>query len=152
MRAIGTAGTIGTIGTMWPPSSRSLNLQLEIFFHHLPAIASGASDDRIRRMRGDPDLIQSLYWRPISRELFHRSIGTHLFGGLACHPNRTSPHMGPAAGDIEWIHCDFHFDVIVSEIRSVAPPDPQNRLHETIFELHPVFGPLASKLKRHRHE
>src|SRR5262245_947635 len=124
---------------MWP-SSRSLNLQLEIFFHHLPAIATRSGNDGVRGMGGDSDLIKPLYGRAISRELFHRPIGAHLSGGLACHPNRTAPHMGPAAGDIEWIHRYLHLDVIVREVGGVAPPDRQNRLHETILELQPVFG------------
>src|SRR5262245_55503062 len=125
MSSIGTAGTIGTIGTMWR-SSRSLNLQLEIFFHHLPTIATRSSDDGVRGMCGHSDLVESLYWRAISRELFHRPLGAHLFGDLACHPNRTAAHMGPAAGDIEWIHRYLHFDVIVRKVGGIAPPDRQN--------------------------
>src|SRR5215510_11323726 len=85
MSSIGTAGTSGTIGTMWP-SSRSFNLQLEIFFHHLPTIATRSGDDGVRGMGSDPDLVQPLYGRAIIRELFHRPISSHLSGDLACYP------------------------------------------------------------------
>src|SRR5262249_7043509 len=102
------------------------NLKLQVFFHHLPTIATRSGNDGVRRMRGDPDLVQPLYGRAITRELFHRPISSHLSGDLACYPNRTAPHMEPAAGDIKWIHCDFHFDVIVRVVGGIALPDRQN--------------------------
>src|SRR5262249_40328896 len=115
MSSIGTAGTSGTIGTMWP-SSRSFNLQLEIFFHHLPTIATRSGNDGVRGMGSDPDLVQPLYGRAITRELFHWPISSHLSGDLACYPNRPAPHMEPAAGEIKWDHCYFPFDRIVPQI------------------------------------
>ena len=61
----------------------TLNLKLQVFFHHLPAIASGSGNDGVRRMRGDPDLIESFNGRSITRELFHRPVDSHLFANLA---------------------------------------------------------------------
>ena len=70
-----------------------------------------------------PDLVKSLDWRAITRELLYRPVDPHLLGNLARDPNRTASHIWPAAGNVERIHRDFHLDVIVREIGCVAAPN-----------------------------
>src|SRR5882672_7628249 len=44
----------------------TLNLKLQVFFHDLPTIAPGSGDHGVRRMRGDPDLVESCNRGPIT--------------------------------------------------------------------------------------
>src|SRR5262245_8995351 len=98
-------------------------LQLQIFLHNAPAVITRSRDHGIRRMHRRADLIKPCNRRAVVGDLLNRPLSTHLRRDLPRHPNRAAPQVRPAPGYVEWVHGDFHLDVLVGEISRVATPD-----------------------------